>query len=540
MNNKSCVLLAIVAVAALCVCLRSGDKVLAAGDKQRTRAEQAIRKGEFEGAEKIYRELITKDPQDLSARLGLSYALLKQRKVQDAYDAAARAVALDPLSSRGHALLGASLLASGDFLLSVEEFKTALSFKDDEALAIAGLAMISFHENRPALALAGLRRAMFIDPNEPDFVYNFAKSAARSERYREAADAYENFLRIAPRTDADRRTYIEGLISFLRYLGTQRSLYEAAGAEFARVPFEIVNNRPIINVRLNNSKEVLRFVIDTGSGMCVISEATAKRVGLKSVARGGSARAVGGAGRFEIVYGFLSALHVGEARVENVPVYIRDFHSTQESIDGYLGIAILGKYLSTIDYQERALILDRGAAARFDNNHVAAPATIGEGPPSVVAAIELPMRSTSNGIWCGVISLDGIARPQNFIIDTGATISVVSTSLATREALERYEQKQRLKVYGAAGVAEDVRMLLLPHLTIGAVRHPNLSAAVLDMEAINETSGFEQTGILGGNLLRFFRMTFDFKRGVLRLDPVAGAPHVPLATELQPITATPL
>jgi hypothetical protein len=39
------------------------------------------------------------------------------------------------------------------------------------------------------------------------------------------------------------------------------------------------------------------------------------------------------------------------------------------------------------------------------------------------------------------------------------------------------------------------------------------------MEPINETSGFEQTGILGGNVLRHFRVTFDFERMVIRLEP---------------------
>ncbi len=46
-------------------------------------------------------------------------------------------------------------------------------------------------------------------------------------------------------------------------------------------------------------------MLDTGSGMSVISEETAKRLGIKLVARGGLARAVGGGGKFEIVYGFV-------------------------------------------------------------------------------------------------------------------------------------------------------------------------------------------------------------------------------------------
>jgi len=180
------------------------------------RANRALRDGEYEVAEKMFRELLAKDAHDNSARLGLSFALLKQRLLQDAYDHAARVVLADPLSSRAHALLGAVILGAGDFRNSVEEFRTALIIQENESLAIAGLAMVDFYENRLDSALRGLRRAVDLDSEEPDYVFNLGQASARSERYREAADSYERFLVIAPKTDADRRARIRGLIDFLR------------------------------------------------------------------------------------------------------------------------------------------------------------------------------------------------------------------------------------------------------------------------------------------------------------------------------------
>ena len=50
-------------------------------------------------AEKIFRDLLSKDAHDKEARLGLSFALLKQRSLQGAYDNAARVIMLDPLSA---------------------------------------------------------------------------------------------------------------------------------------------------------------------------------------------------------------------------------------------------------------------------------------------------------------------------------------------------------------------------------------------------------------------------------------------------------
>ncbi|HEX3558565.1 MAG TPA: aspartyl protease family protein, partial [Pyrinomonadaceae bacterium] len=432
MKKRSCLSVVFASALLAAVCVAGLHPASASGGKERDRAERALKEGEFEQAEKLYRELVVKDARDEQARLGLGLALLKQRKNQDAFDQAARVIASDPTSARAHALLGSALLNSGDFRLSVEEFRTALSFREDDAMAVAGLAMVDFYENRLAASLAGLRRAAYLDPNEPDYVFNLGQVAARYERYAEAANAYEQFLRVAPRTDEDRRARIRGLIDFLRYLGTQSNLLSVGGPDRVEVPFELANNRPVIRVRVNGSKEELRFVIDTGAGMCVISTKSAEKLGLKSVARGGQARAVGGAGRFEIVYGFLQSLHIGEARIDRVPVYIREFFNVQEPVDGYIGLAVLGKFLATVDYGATTLTLLREGARERDAASAAAAAA-----PNV---IELPIRTTSSGFWSGEVNFDGIDKPANFIIDTGASISVVSAALASRAGLERFKQ----------------------------------------------------------------------------------------------------
>jgi tetratricopeptide (TPR) repeat protein len=510
--------------AAVLVCLVLTTVVMAHppdNEKARNRAQKALRAGDFERAEQMYRDLLAKDDHDNEARLGLSHALLKLRRLQDSFDHAARVIAIDPLSARAHALLGSAVLASGDFLLSVEEFRTALVLDENDAMAIAGLAMVDYYENRTGRCILGLRRAADIDPNEPDYVFNLGQAAARSERYKEAADAYERFLVIAPRTDADRRARIRGLIDFLRYLGQQGSLYDLQGADHTVLEFEAPDYRPIIKLRINGSKEYLRFVLDTGSGMSVLSENTARKLGLKAVARGGLARAVGGGGRFEIVYGYLNSIDIGDMRVTNVPVYIRHFFDEINPVDGYLGIAALGRLRTTVDFGTRRMTFVRRAPeinpARVTN---------GQGQPVNAEALEvqpginIPVRTTASGFLSGEVFIDGINKPLNFIIDTGATVSVVSEKLAALDEAQAFLKPSRMRVFGAAGVAEDVRMALLPRIAIGTYSRDKVDAAVLDLEPVNETAGFQQSGILGGNFLRFYRIVFDFDRGVVRLEPL--------------------
>ncbi len=516
--------LAIGIVAAFAICLWPAARTPAASlndKKTHSRAERALREGDFELAERVLRESLSKDINDNEARLKLSFALLKQRRLQEAYDQAARVIVMEPLSARAHSLLGQAILASGDFRESVEEFRTALSLAGNESLAVAGLAMVDFYENRLDLCIRGLRRAVDLAPNEPDFIFNLGQAAARNEMYKEAADSYERFLTIAPKTDADRRARIRGLIDFLRYLGRQGVLYVPGGRRTVVVPFESYDGRPILKIRINGQKEPLRFVLDTGSGMSVISDETAKRLGLRSVARGGMARAVGGGGRFEIVYGFLSSMEIGDIKVESVPVYIRRFFDDKIPVDGYLGLSMISKFVAAVDYGERTFTLVRQRQSTGLDSLQTPPDPDPALRPPAANAMEIPLRTTSSGFLSAEVHLEGIERPLNFIIDTGASISVISDKLAMLDELANYVTPTRMRVFGAAGIAEDVKMFLLPSVTLGTFTREQLSVAVLDLEPVNETAGFRQEGILGGNFLRHFRVSFDFRRGVIRLEQLS-------------------
>src|ERR1044071_5621211 len=301
-----------------------------------------------------------------------------------------------------------------------------------------------------------------MDPDEPDYVFALGQAAARSEKYKEAADAYERFLQIAPKTDFDRRARIAGLIDFLRYLGRQGSLYVATGDSRSSIPFDATDNRPIIQVRINGEKQLLRFVLDTGAGRSVIMEQTAKRLNLKPIAKGGLARAVGGGGKFEIIYGFLDSLEIGTARIENIPVYIRKFFDNHIPVDGYLGLSVVAKFLTAIDYGARQMCLLR--QNQTDQVEPWTSVRRPEGYQSLIpvspndGAVEVPLRTTSSGFLSGEVGLDGFDKNMNFIIDTAASITVVSEKLSQADQLLDLLQPSKMRVFGDAGVTEDVKL----------------------------------------------------------------------------------
>jgi predicted aspartyl protease len=259
--------------------------------------------------------------------------------------------------------------------------------------------------------------------------------------------------------------------------------------------------------------------------MSVVSEETARKLGLHPIARGGLARAVGGGGKFEIVYGYLSSVEIGEVRIENVPVYIRRFYDEKNPVDGYVGLSLISKFVALVDYGQRSITLVRQRSedglgwTTIDRaiNPKAADAAV----PPPQGMQEIPLRTTSSGFLSGEVALDGLDKPLNFIIDTGASVSVVSQKLAELESITAHIQPMKMRVFGAAGITENVDTVLLPRVILGSLMREKISAAVLDMDPVNETAGFTQSGILGGNFLKHFRVSFDFARGVIRLEPLA-------------------
>jgi predicted aspartyl protease/Tfp pilus assembly protein PilF len=527
--------------------------------KSLKRAEKELRQANFGEAEKIYRQLVERDQKDKDARLGLSFALIKQGKLQESYEHAAQVIAEDPLSSRAHALLGTSLLRSGEFRNSIEALYTAVKFNNRESLAIAGLAEIEYFENRSRTAYEWLKRAVQLDPMEPDYYISLARSCSRLEYYSEAADAYQRFLDVSPKTDIERRARIRGLIDFYRYLGNTK-IHRTVGKEIATIPINLVNHRPFIEITVNG-KGTLKFVIDTGASLSVISDKAAERLGIKPVARGGNARAIGGSGTFPIIYGLLDSIAIGEARIEAVPVYIRTVHSAPdtseaERADGYIGLSVLSNFAVTLDYQSRRMVLDRTpireepAAAQPDREKTDLPVsdaarvdplkteTKPDTPPAVSGVLadpethEIPIRSTSGGLASAETRLPNMDRPLNFIIDTGATVSVVSKAIVKKHNLEGLKlQGLKYRVIGAAGIEEGAEALGLSTLTVSGLKKQNARALILDLEAVNETSGFEQHGILGGDYLSHFRIVLDLRRYQFKLTPQTAA--ITVAAEKQ-------
>lgn len=476
--------------------------------------QKAMRSGQYPTAIKIYDELLKHEPESVQIQLAIAFAYLKVQNYQECFDHAKRVMTLEPENSRAYALAGAALLRSGYIAVASQQIVQAFRLNQKEALAYGAAAEIDYYEGRTKESREKAFQAHWLDPDEPDYLVTIARAASRLELFNEAADAYDRFLKVAPLTDKDRRDKIEGLIRFYRKLDGVK-VYQVAGEEQAETSFRLGRDRrPYLTIYINGRPA--RFVIDTGSYSTVVSEKAAKRLGITEVARGGRSEGFGGDGKFPIIYGLIKIVQIGEAKVQSVPCFIRPFHAPEdhpedEKEDGLIGLAVLSSFLTQLDYGTGKLKIDR-------SSEIVAPLQL---PPDVRV---IPFRTTQNGLISVETEIDG-GNKINAILDSAAGSLVVSSAAVKRFNLTEQKIKgQTTSVIGAAGVADNVEMLFVKNCRVGDLQQKNLRALILDFSVINETSGFEQSGILGGDFLRNYIVTIDFARAQIRLQPHSPEP----------------
>jgi clan AA aspartic protease (TIGR02281 family) len=97
--------------------------------------------------------------------------------------------------------------------------------------------------------------------------------------------------------------------------------------------------------------------------------------------------------------------------------------------------------------------------------------------------------------------------PFDFIVDTGASATVITPTLARRAGVAAGGSKA--KATGANGHMK-ATIARLKTLAVGPVEVKNLEVAVISLATLNRTIGQRIGGIIGYSFLKRFRTTIDY------------------------------
>ena len=111
--------------------------------------------------------------------------------------------------------------------------------------------------------------------------------------------------------------------------------------------------------------------------------------------------------------------------------------------------------------------------------------------------------------------------PFDFILDTGAGTSLLSTGLA---------KQLDVKIIGAkegqsAGGKVSVSLARVKSLSVGETRLADIDVGIVDLSHVGKTIGAKIDGDLGYNFIKHFRITIDYRNLEIRFDDPKRIEH---------------
>jgi hypothetical protein len=280
------------------------------------------------------------------------------------------------------------------------------------------------------------------------------------------------------------------------------------------VPMEIASNKPWVQVRVNGS-EPQWFILDTGcAGGSVVARAAANRLGLRLGDETQAADLGAGEGvKLTVTSARDVALdiHGVALRPDQVGVFPFDHVEPYEgrALDGLLGADFMREHVVEIDYAHKKLKVFDPAAFEYGGNSAPIPITFHDGLVVAEAKMKPPGRTE---IRCQVV------------IDTGVRTTVVwfSPFVKSENLLASQTRLVTGTIGGGAGGETKGDIGRLESLTIGTLEIAK-PIVVFSRDTTGVFAGEDEAGIVGGEILRQCRVTFDYPHQRLYLEPNPGA-----------------
>jgi tetratricopeptide (TPR) repeat protein len=137
-------------------------------------AQKLLNQGDYKSAEPLLRMLQAKKPDDAELLYNLGMMLSDQQKLDEAIPMLESLVEIDPETSNGWTALGVAYSRNQELEKSERALRHALEIDPDNAYALRNLGAIQRH-TAPELALAGLKKAARMMPNDPQAQYAYAQ-----------------------------------------------------------------------------------------------------------------------------------------------------------------------------------------------------------------------------------------------------------------------------------------------------------------------------------------------------------------------------
>lgn len=536
-----------------------------------TEAEKALLGADYPKAETLYRESLAAHPGDAELTAGLVHALLRQQKVQEAADAVKAALALAPNAAALIVLRGEVEYRQGVPWAAAQSAIDANKLDPCNPRMLKLFADVARISSLYATAQSTIKNAHMIDPEDPEIGEEWISTLPLKERI----DRAEAYLAGPTGRDPEEVRHLHMALEHWKKLRDEPhkachlvSANQSAEIPFTKLMYDATRMRAFgLEVKLDNQSA--RLEIDTGAGGLVVKRAVAQRAGLKAFSQS-EMGGIGDNGEKPAYTAYADSIRIGGLEFQDCMVNVLDSKHGLEDVDGLIGMDVFSKFLVTLDFPMRKLILSplpprpgesptaspelkTGDSAPEDSDAVPDPqrngeqagsgAKVADAPPTQAASVQQAKAAAPSGPRDRYIAPEmkdytkvyrvghdlilpaslNAEKVKLFILDTGAWATTISPQ-AAREVTKVHNESSGLEVKGISGKVE--KLYTANNITF---RFANLAQKVdevvaFDTSRISKDVGMEISGFIGAKTLDLLTIHIDYRDGLVKFeyDPNRG------------------
>jgi tetratricopeptide (TPR) repeat protein len=477
-------------------------------------ARALLNKREFTAAAVAFRSILDKEPSSADAHAGLVLSLLHAQQLDEARNAAAKALVAAPSAAVVHAAAGDVAFRDGKFGDSESEYRAAIKLDPNCARGHFGMAKMYEMVSMNKRARDTYIKAHQLDPSDEQITDMWVESLP----YAEALEAVKKSGGDHPGDEANR-------IALLSAAAKKKSWVlasEIKPAELKLMPYgkeltgvyDANRSGPMniskgygLQIKFNDRASAV-LLLDTGAGGITIGRKLAEKAGAVKIANtriGG----IGDKGSVESYVAWIDKITIGSVEFHDCVVVVSSKNDIADEA-GLVGPDIFAKFLITLDFREQKMLLaplpknpNPTDDERFQDRYVA---------PEMQSFTKF--YSFGHDIVVPVMVND--KATGNFIIDTGADLNSLSPEFAAQ--VTKASADGDFSMHGVSGKVEKVLTGKKAVLQFAKMRIESHDLPVFTTTRISNYEGTEIAGFIGIRTLVQMKMTLDYRDGLINLE----------------------
>lgn len=259
----------------------------------------------------------------------------------------------------------------------------------------------------------------------------------------------------------------------------------------------------ILHATLNDFKDTLNFILDTGSGGISLDTLTASYYKLPMEASERTIRGIGGIKPLHFYKG--GTLHFPGLEVEKLDFHINDYEILSEvygmRVDGIIGYSFLRRYIVAIDNNTQTISIYTPGKYRYPKS--------GTFLNPIFATIPITRHEV----------IDENSYLLNFYFDTGAGMCLLISDRFTNDSILISKKKKIVdtQVEGLLGKI-DMRLTTIKRIKVGPYKFSKVPLHIYN-DSMNILGYPAISGLIGSDLLRRFNMVINYPEKKIHLTP---------------------